>query len=506
MRIQLVQANFTVGDINGNVDKIIALYNQFKDLVDLVVFSETSVTGYPAEDLYLNKYFQECADLALKKLIAITIDKKAALIVGNIAGDKNLAYVILDGKIIHTSVKKKLPNYDVFDEQRYFSPGNDLRVFQFKSKQIALLICEDMWSSNVEQAEIVIVINASPFALEKDEQRKKIAKNICLKLGAYLFYVNQVGGQDELVFDGGSFAFNSQGEQIAQLEYFKEDNQSVDLKQATILPRTKSQVELIYQALLLGLKDYVRKNGFNKVVLGLSGGIDSALTAAIAVDALGASQVMAVMLPSQYTSELNVKDADFLSKELGIKLITMPIEKVANSVRNSLTKHPEPGSLTDQNIQARTRGILLMALSNELNYLLLSTGNKSENAVGYATLYGDMCGGYNPLKDVYKTQVFELAKYRKIPESIINKSPSAELHFNQTDQDNLPDYQILDDILYHLIEKDQRHMHGYEKQLVEHIYNLVKKAEYKRRQSCLGPIISMKSLSKGRRYPVTNLF
>lgn len=511
MYIQLVQANFIVGDIDGNIAKIIDLYNQAcRNLqVDLVVFSENAVTGYPAEDLLLNRHFQEYAKLALKKLIAATINKQAALIVGSIDGNKNIAYVIENGAIIHTSIKKKLPNYDVFDEQRYFEPGSDPLVFQFKNKKIALLICEDMWfTENLEPTEIVIVINASPFHMEKDMLRKIIAKSICITHNAALFYVNQVGGQDELVFDGGSFALNNRGKSIAQLAYFKEDSQLVELAQSSIIVETLPNLELIYQALVLGLKDYVHKNGFSKVLLGISGGIDSALVAAIAVDALGKDNVMGVMLPSKYTSKASLTDADILAKQLSIELINLPIEGIADKTREVLFKQIDlvPASLADQNIQARTRGLVLMALSNQLEVLLLSTGNKSENAVGYATLYGDMCGGYNPLKDVYKTQVFELAKYRLLPESIINKAPSAELHFNQTDQDNLPDYLTLDKILYQIIEMDQRIIEGFDQKLVEHIYNLVKKSEYKRQQSCLGPIVSIRSLSKGRRYPVVNLY
>ncbi|MBT6206943.1 MAG: NAD+ synthase, partial [Francisellaceae bacterium] len=391
-------------------------------------------------------------------------------------------------------------------EHRYFTPGNKAKSITWKDHKIALLICEDMWQDDIpdqlyqQNIDLIISIHASPFTIEKDKDRKTIAKDLCLTHKLDLVYANQIGGQDELVFDGGSFICNKKGNITSQLAYFKEEwnNQNSSLP-----PQTTS----IYQALMLSLSDYTSKNGFDKVLLGLSGGIDSALTAAIAVDALGADKVVAVMLPSQYTSELSIIDAKSLAQELNIELLNIPIEDSTKAIKSSLSHitELETGSVTDQNIQARMRGLMLMSLSNQFGYLLLSTGNKSENAVGYATLYGDMCGGFNILKDLYKTQVYELSKYRALPKSIIEKAPSAELHHNQKDQDSLPDYDLLDKILFSLIEENLSIEDiKYDKEIVRKIYNLLKKSEYKRRQSCPGVIISTRALTNDWRYPMTN--
>ncbi|OYW67284.1 MAG: hypothetical protein B7Z24_07735, partial [Pseudomonadales bacterium 32-42-5] len=369
--------------------------------------------------------------------------------------------VIANGAIIHTNIKRNLPNYGVFDEQRYFNSARENSIFTWKNYKIGLLICEDMWYEDTPKqlcklgAQILITINASPYNITKDQQRKKIAKELCLQYKISLYYVNQVGGQDELVFDGGSFAMNTQGEITTQLEYFTNDQFTITNNSSKFAP-VPSQMEAIYNALVLSLRDYANKNNFDKLLLGLSGGIDSALVAAIAVDALGRDKLLSVMLPSKYTSDSSKADALAVAKNLGIRLTDLSIEKITDAARFSLATLIDlsPGSITDQNIQARARGLLLMGLSNQLGALLLSTGNKSENAVGYATLYGDMCGGFNPIKDVYKTQVYALATYRKLPQSVITKHPSAELYFNQKDQDTLPDYNLLDKILYHLVEED----------------------------------------------------
>ena len=513
LSIQIAQANFTVGAIDNNLRKIIDIYQQITSTSspDIIVFSELAITGYPAEDLYLQKDFQLKSIKATEKLQEITKNNSSAIIIGNLAysGKEkpfNAAYFISNGEVIHIENKKILPNYGVFDEHRYFTPGNKTKVINWKDHKIALLICEDMWQEDVpdqlyqQDVDLIISIHASPFTIEKDKNRKTIAKDLCLTHKLDLVYANQVGGQDELVFDGGSFICNKKGEITSQLDYFKEDWTN---KYSPIPPKTTA----IYQALMLGLSDYTSKNGFDKVLLGLSGGIDSALTAAIAVDALGANKVVAVMLPSQYTSELSIIDAKNLAKELNIELLDIPIEESTKAIKASLSHIAklEPGSLTDQNIQARMRGIMLMSLSNQFGYLLLSTGNKSENAVGYATLYGDMCGGFNVLKDLYKTQVYELSKYRALPKSIIEKAPSAELHHNQKDQDILPDYDLLDKILFSLIEENlSLEEIEYDKEIVIKIYNLLKKSEYKRRQSCPGVIISTRALTNDWRYPITN--
>ena len=488
----------------------------------MLVFSELSIPGYPADDLYLQPNFQNQSIAALEELKLISINNNCAILVGNLAHNPqgqllNAAYLIANGKIIHIISKINLPNYSVFDDKRYFTSVNTTNIIEFKGYKLGILICEDLWSGDItnhlckQGAEILIAINASPFTIEKDQQRKTLAQKICNQYQVDLLYVNQIGGQDELIFDGGSFACNAQGNFITQLDYFREDqaniswhnNQMLASKQAN----SPTHIKAIYQALMLGLRDYVAKNGFTKILLGLSGGIDSAITAAIAVDALGPENVIAVMLPSQYTSSASMLDAQAYAKDLNIELLSLPIEPIAIATRTTLSSINEPtaGSITDQNIQARIRGLLLMAISNQHGYLLLSTGNKSENAVGYATIYGDMCGGYNPLKDVYKTQVYQLSRWRGLPESIIDKAPSAELAFNQTDQDNLPDYNLLDKIEDNLGIAETSNK-GYDLQLVSKIFGLLKKSEYKRRQACPGPIISSCSLSKDRRYPLTNHF
>lgn len=532
LNITISQANFTIGAIENNLLKIISIYQQITQttnaiIPDLVVFSENSISGYPAEDLYLQPNFQQHVIEALDKLKSITKNSHCAILIGSLKKGTsskalNAAFLISKGEIIHSFSKVNLPNYGVFDEQRYFQVGTNNQIFELNGHKIAAIICEDFWYEDLpnylcaQGAEIIIAINSSPFTVVKDRQRKALAKKICLKHKVDLVYVNQVGGQDELIFDGGSFALNREGDLIAQLDYFTESQANISWEGNKMLEGycavKLEDEEYICQALRLGLKDYIHKNGFSKVILGLSGGIDSAITAKLAVDALGSENVIVVMLPSQYTSNESILDAQNLAKDLRIELLNLPIELVANSTRNSLSNiiNLTDGSLTDQNIQARIRGLLLMALSNQMGCLLLSTGNKSENSVGYSTLYGDMCGGYNLLKDIYKTDVYKLASWLKLPESIIKKAPSAELHYNQKDQDNLPEYHILDEILFGLIEENlsikEVSTKGFEIPLVKRIFNMLKKSEYKRRQSCPGPIISTCSLSKDRRYPMTNHF
>ena len=493
-----------------------------------MVFSELSITGYPAEDLYLQKNFQTKSLEAMERLRIITINNPCALLIGNLLIEDNekpvnAAYLIENGKVMHIASKNNLPSYGIFNEERCFSSELKNNVFTIKDYKIGCLICEDMWhhelSSNffAGEVEVMLVINASPFNMEKDKQRKMIAREICFKNKVDLVYLNQVGAQDEIIFDGGSFVCDAGGEIKVQLEYFVEDLININWINKKITTKSNAKLfsneESIYNALMLGLKDYIDKSGFKKVILGLSGGIDSALSAAIAVDALGAVNVVAVMLPSQYTSKSSLEDAISFAKQLNIEILNIPIEGISSITRRALSdsgNQLESGSLADQNIQARIRGLLLMALSNQYGYLLLSTGNKSENAVGYATIYGDMCGGYNIIKDIYKTQVYDLSKWRNLPESIINKAPSAELFTDQKDQDSLPEYEILDKILFCLIEEKlsvyETSNKGYDFELVKSIFNLLQKSEYKRKQSCPGPIISTFSLSKDRRYPIVNKF
>lgn len=531
LNISIAQINFTVGDINNNLQKIISIYKgitQISNLIipDLLVFSELAIPGYPAEDLYLQPNFQKHAIEAIELLKKATLNNSCAIIIGSImpTNDKplNVTYLIKNGQIIHIASKKSLPNYGVFDEVRYFTTNDKNDIFEINGYKISTIICEDLWHKNIvhnlaqQQVDILIAINASPFNLAKDTLRKELTKEICSHYKLDLVYINQVGAQDELLFDGGSFVTNAQGEIIIQLNYFKEELFNINWKNKKISNQQNIpipfQEEMIYEGLKLALKDYTHKNNFNKVLLGLSGGIDSALTAAIAADALGAENVIAAMLPSKYSSASSSIDATQLAQELNIKLLDIPIEELVSTIRNILVDKIDlkETSITDQNIQARSRGLLLMALSNQYGYLLLSTGNKSENAVGYTTLYGDMCGGYNLLKDLYKTQVYAISKWRNLPISIINKAPSAELHPNQKDQDSLPEYEILDQILHHLIEEnlsiEQVVKKGYDLALVKKIFIMLKNSEYKRFQACPGPIISTCSLSKNRRYPITNHF
>ena len=533
LNITIAQVNFIVGDIYNNLLKIISIYKnitQTTNLIipDLLVFSELSITGYPAEDLYLQNNFHCKSISVMEDLRELTINNSCSLLIGNLFLDNskkpiNAAYLIKNGEIIHISSKSNLPSYGVFNDERCFSSALKNDIFTIKGYKILCLICEDMWhhqplnSFPNNSVDMILVINASPFYIEKDKQRKMIAKEICLKNKVDLVYLNQVGAQDEIIFDGGSFVCDSSGEIKVQLEYFVEDLININWVNKNIITKKEiaiiSNEEKIYNALMLGLKDYIQKSDFKKVILGLSGGIDSALSAAIAVDTLGAENVIAVMLPSQYTSKLSIDDSFAFARQLNIQILNLSIEEIANVTRLTLTdcgNELKAGSLADQNIQARIRGLLLMALSNQHGYLLLSTGNKSENAVGYATIYGDMCGGYNIIKDVYKTQVYELSKWRKLPESIINKAPSAELFTDQKDQDNLPQYEILDKILFWLIEENlgiyDISKKGYDFKLVKNVFNLLQKSEYKRNQSCPGPIISKCSLSRDRRYPIVNKF
>ncbi len=522
LNLTIIQANFTVGNIEKNVQKIISTYNQRTQTTnslspDLVVFSELAISGYPAEDLYLQPNFQDKVLHGLNQIQKSICS--APILIGSFNRKmNNVAFLVTKNSIKQIAGKTNLPNYGVFDEKRYFKPLSQNDIFVINDYKIGTIICEDVWHSNIAEelsskgAEIIIALNASPFTINKDVKRKKLIQKTCIKNKVNLIYLNQVGGNDELVFDGGSFACSRSGIINTQLAFFSEEIKNIEFKNKHMITkdalRTTSQNEMIYNALKLALQDYLAKNGFKKVILGLSGGIDSALTAVIAADAIGKENVLAVTLPSKYTSNASMHDAQLLN----LDLINLPIEGIAEEIRRTLSKAVElkDGSLTDQNLQARTRGIILMALSNQYGHLLLSTGNKSENAVGYATLYGDMCGGFNLLKDLYKTQIYELAKWRNLPEAIINKMPSAELFYNQTDQDTLPEYELLDKILYCLIEENlsihETCKKGYSFAIVNEVFNMLKKAEFKRKQSCPGPIISLRSLSKDRRHPITNGF
>ena len=535
MKLAIAQMNFVVGDIAGNSTKILSAAQRAKQNgATLLLTPELSLTGYPPEDLLLREDFNEASQAALLQL-AQKIDG-ITLIVGHphvYQGNcYNAASVLQDGKIFATYHKHALPNHSVFDELRYFSAGTEPLVFEHQGVKCGVLICADVWDSppailaKKAGAEVLLVLNASPYHLEKQDSRHQIARDRVAQTGLALVYCNLVGGQDELVFDGGSFVLDRSGELMQQLPAFEESLALVELdlsprNYANVLPAEIAQplsIEAaVYRALSLGLKDYVTKNNFKGVVLGLSGGIDSALTLAIAVDAVGADQVRVVMMPSEFTAEMSVSDARLMAEMLGVRYSELPISALFNQFRETLADEFSglPFDTTEENLQARIRGMLLMALSNKFGSIVLTTGNKSEMAVGYSTLYGDMAGGFALLKDVPKTLVYKLAHYRNslglvIPERIITRAPSAELRHDQKDQDSLPPYEILDAIMEAYVEDDASRADiiamGYSKQDVDRVTRLIDRNEYKRRQSPIGVRITQRGFGKDRRYPITSKF
>jgi NAD+ synthase len=551
LTIAIAQINPTVGDIPGNMGRIRAARADAAAAgVDLVVFSELVVVGYPPEDLVLKQAFQEEARRAVEELARDTADGGPALIVGAPWVDRGKLYnailLLQGGRIATARYKHDLPNYGVFDEKRVFAPGPVPGPMAFplpagEQLRIGGMVCEDMWTGDVAEgleetgAEILIVPNGSPFEHDKQDVRLNLAVARVTETGLPLIYCNQVGGQDELVFDGASFALGADRRLVAQAKGFEEDmlitswRRDEDDVWACVEGRIEPAVEgleAIYQAMCLGLGDYVDKNRFPGVVLGLSGGIDSALSAAVAVDALGPERVRSVMMPSRYTSASSLEDARAVAEALGVHLDTIPIEPAVEAFAAMLEPifAGRPPDIAEENIQARIRGVILMAISNKLGPMVLTTGNKSEMSVGYATLYGDMCGGYSVLKDVYKTTVFALARWRNqhlpprargpagtvIPERVITKPPSAELRANQTDQDSLPPYDELDSILQGLVESDLSARElveaGHDPAVVRRVSNLLDLAEYKRRQAPPGVKITRKAFGRDRRYPITNAF
>jgi NAD+ synthase len=544
LSIALAQLNPTVGDLAGNA----ALVRRARDDAaargaDLVVCSELVLTGYPPEDLVLRPAFVDAAARVLGELERESATIPTALVVTlpwRADGRLHNAVALVAGGRTELRFKHELPNYGVFDEKRVFVPGPLPEPVRFRGVGIGLPVCEDIWfdacSRHLKErgAELLLVPNGSPFEVEKFHQRLDLVRRRTLETGLPLAYVNQVGGQDELVFDGGSFVINGDGSLAELLPSWRE---SLTLTQWTRHDgvyvcggsahwTAGERLTSIYSAMVLGLRDYVRKNGFPGIVLGLSGGIDSALTAAVAVDALGPDRVRAVRLPSRFTGRASLDDARESAERLGMRLDTLPIEGPVAAAESTLEPlfAGRPRDVAEENLQARVRGVLLMALSNKFGELLVTTGNKSEMSVGYATLYGDMCGGYSVLKDVYKTEVYLLARWRNghlpegvlgppgevIPESSLTKAPTAELRPNQTDQDSLPPYDELDAVLNALIE-DERSVDdivaaGFAREMVTRVQRLLYAAEYKRRQAPPGVKITRKSFGRDRRYPLTNAF
>lgn len=527
MKIAIAQINCMVGDIAGNAEKIIASAVQAKAQgATLLVTPELSLCGYPPEDLLLRADFLDACDVALKKLsTALT---GITVIVGHPhqVGDAcyNAASVLQDGKIIASYHKYALPNYSVFDEKRYFKAGNDALVFEHEGVKIGILICADVWEptpallAKAAGAELLMALNASPFHMKKHSTRLEKLRERVVETNLPVIYANMVGGQDELVFDGGSFVLDDEGKLTHQLPAFESALAIVKFNGSQPMPSAITphlSVEAsVYKALKLGLADYVHKNGFPGVVLGLSGGIDSALTLAIAVDALGAKNVHAVLMASEFTASMSVDDAVEMANILGVKYSLIPIGTLFENFRSALSTEFEglPFDTTEENLQARIRGTLLMALSNKFGSIVVTTGNKSEMAVGYCTLYGDMAGGFALLKDVPKTMVYQLCHYRNslsyvIPQRIITRPPSAELRADQKDQDSLPPYEILDAIVEAYVENDLGRADiidmGFQAADVNRVITLIDRNEYKRRQSPVGVRITHKGFGKDRRYPIT---
>jgi NAD+ synthase (glutamine-hydrolysing) len=528
MKLALAQLNFTVGDFAGNAEIILAAAKDaMQSGASLLITPELALAGYPAEDLLLRDDFYQTCDATLRRIAKHS--PAIALLVGHphqIGSQRyNAASLVRNGKIEATYLKHILPNHSVFDEVRYFSAGTAPLVFELNGVSFGVVICADVWepepmrSAKDAGASVLLALNASPFHMKKQQTRHLVMRERNTENGVASVYVNLVGGQDELVFDGGSFVTNRHGEVTHQLPFFAECLSLVEFDGATPGPGNISPElsleESVYRALCLGVKDYIDKNRFPGVVLGLSGGIDSALTLAIAVDALGAKRVRAVMMPSPYTAEISLQDAREIAANLHVEYSEIPIEATFASFVQALKAdfNGLPFDLAEENLQARIRGTLLMALSNKFGNLVLTTGNKSEMGVGYSTLYGDMAGGFAVLKDVPKTLVYRLAHYRNqiapvIPQRIINRPPSAELRADQTDQDSLPPYEILDAIMEMYVEYDQSPLDivdaGYEIEDVRRVVTLIDRNEYKRRQAPVGVRITHRGFGKDRRYPITS--
>ncbi len=533
MKTALVQMNPTVGALKENTDRIIELsHTAYRNGAQLIVFPELTISGYPPEDLILKDHF--CADCEKElQRLGRNLPSEAYVVVGcpiSREGTKyNAADVFRGGRIIGEYRKMLLPNYGVFDEKRLFEPGAQPLVFDIDGIQAAIHICEDSWNADGpavallgnEDIELLINLSASPYHRGKLNHRIDVLSETTRKLKATTLYCNMVGGQDELVFDGASMVFAPDGSRIARAKQFQEDILYYDTEHGVVAPRKETplpELEEVYEALKLGLKDYVNKIGFKRVVVALSGGIDSALVLALAVDALGKERVASITMPSQYSSSGTLNDACKMAEILGIEFHTLPIKPLYEGFDQTLAevwgKDKKPG-LAEENLQARIRGNLIMALSNEYGWLVLTTGNKSEMAMGYCTIYGDMAGGFALIKDVPKTLVFDLCRWRNeqsvvIPPSIIDRPPSAELRPDQKDTDSLPPYEVLDPILMDYVENDMGIdsliSKGYEEALVRRVVHAVELSEYKRRQSPPGVKITPKSFDRDRRMPIVNRY
>jgi NAD+ synthase (glutamine-hydrolysing) len=542
MKVALAQINTTVGDLAGNEARILAAYKRGVEAgADLVMFPELTIAGYPPRDLLLKKSFIAGNLAVLERLAAAT--GKTAMLVGFVGENKvrpgrevsNSVALLQNGKIVTTRTKTLLPTYDVFDEDRYFEPATENAPAELNGKKIGLTICEDIWNDEdfwperrykpnppvelaAAAAEVIFNVSASPWCVGKDETRYEMLRSMALKTKRPVLFCNHVGGNDELVFDGGSLAFNAAGELIAWGQMFAEDFFVVDTESKKTVARPKPPTEEnVYKALVLGLRDYLHKCGFKSAVLGLSGGIDSALVAALAVAALGRENVRGISLPSQFSSQGSLYDARVLAENLGIHYEVIPIQPSFLTLKKELQPAfaGRPEDTTEENIQARLRGVILMALSNKFGSLLLTTGNKSELAVGYCTLYGDMCGGLAVISDVPKTMVYRLAKWINrekmiIPEDSITKAPSAELRPNQTDQDSLPPYDVLDAILDAYVVQGKTASEiaasGFEEATVKRVVRLIDFNEYKRRQAAPGLKVTSKAFGVGRRIPIAQKY
>ena len=537
LRIALAQLNLFVGDVSGNTQRVVDVSARARDELqaDLVLFPELSLSGYPPEDLLFHTGLRRQVELALSRVREET--RGITVMVGYPEYAEgaifNAAAVVRDGATLANYRKQELPNYKVFDEKRYFRAGNETRIVELNGIRTALLICEDVWEPGPAKAaaaagaQLIAVINGSPYSLDYQNRREEVVRERVRDSGLPVVYVNLLGGQDELVFDGGSFVMDANGEVVQRVAPFVESLTAVDIDliDGKAVPRRGhiepllSREASVYHALVLGVRDYVEKHGFPGVVLGLSGGIDSALTLAIAVDALGADRVHVVMMPSRYTSQMSLDDAALQARTLNVRYDVISIESMFAATLDSLKDvfaGREPDT-TEENIQARIRGVLLMAISNKTGRMLVTTGNKSEMAVGYATLYGDMNGGFAPIKDCSKMLVYRLANYRNsvshegapvIPQRVIDRPPSAELRPDQKDSDSLPPYEILDAILELFIEDDlsvdEITARGFDRTTVGRVLDMVKRNEYKRRQAPPGVRISDRAFGRDWRYPITS--